>query len=76
MTRPRAHMVKGSELKLPAPIAEVTVLIYGWEPGKSEIRVRFPDEALPGVANAEAMQAKFANLVLAELEHALPQIGK
>jgi len=56
---------------LPSPIAEVQILVYAWERGRSEIRVKFPDEAVSGRQGAAEKQAAFRTLVLAELQDGL-----
>jgi hypothetical protein len=64
MARPTASIE--TDVKQPPAIGEVTVIIYGWEPGQCEIRVRFPDDARPGLRNAEARQSEFNDLVMAD----------
>ena len=52
-------------------IGEVTVLVFDMKPGQSEIRVRFPSDALAGARGASAKQAAFRDLVMDELGKAL-----
>jgi hypothetical protein len=73
MTRPTASIE--TDVQQPPAIGEVTVVVYGLEPGQCEIRVRFPDDALPGMPNAVARQNAFNGLVMAELKRALPELG-
>ena len=73
MARPTASIE--TNVQQPPAIGEVTVIVYGWEPGQCEIRVRFPDDALPGTRNAVARQSQFNGLVMAELKRSLPKLG-
>jgi hypothetical protein len=52
-------------------IGEVTVLVFALKPGQSEVRVRYPKDALPGQAGASAKQSHFHQLVLDELQRSL-----
>jgi hypothetical protein len=61
---------------LPSPIAEVQILVYALERGRSEIRVRLPDEAVSGRAGAARKQAAFRSLVLAELDEGLKALSE
>lgn len=52
-------------------IGEVTVLVYALKTGRSEVRVRYPTNALPGQPGARAKQDQFHSLVLDELQKSL-----
>lgn len=52
-------------------IGEVTVLVFAAKPGQSEVRVRYPKDALPGQVGASAKQSDFHQLVLSELQRSL-----
>lgn len=56
-------------------IGLVTILIYDWAPGQSEIRLRLPAEAQPGQPNALAEQSRFRARVMADLDDALRELG-
>lgn len=71
MPAPTPHQVSGTPPNLPGPpIAEIQILVYSWDRGKSEVRVRFPDEAQPGAPQAAANQARLRQLAAAELNDA------
>jgi len=72
MPAPTPHAVAGAPANLAGePIAEVQVLVHGWERGNSEVRVKFPEEAQPGRRGAAANQARFRRHVIGELEDVL-----
>jgi hypothetical protein len=72
MPGPTPHAVSGTPPNYPgAPIAEVQILVHGWERGNSEVRVKFPEEAQPGRRGAAANQARFRAHVIGELEDVL-----
>lgn len=76
MTKPVAEVVSEPQSRLPDPIAEVHVLVYGWERGKTEVRVKFPAEAISGKPGAAARQDQFRNLVLAELDESIRVLSR
>lgn len=53
-----------------AAVGEVTVLVFALKPGQSEVRIRYPTDALPGNAGAGQKMDKFHALVMDELESA------
>ena len=59
----------------PEPIGEVTVLVFDWQPGKTEVQVVFPDEAKSGQAGAGKKQAEFRALILSEVDQALTALS-
>lgn len=58
-----------------SPIGEVTVLIYDWQPGKSEVRVRYPETALQGTS-VPAQQESFRTLVMGELQRSMRTLSE
>jgi hypothetical protein len=56
-------------------IASVTILVFDWAPGQSEIRLKLPAEAEPGQPNAAAAQAKFRTRIIADLDDAIRILG-
>jgi hypothetical protein len=56
-------------------IGSVTVLVYSWTPGASEVRVKFPAGAVPGEPNAVAEQGRFRERVIADVVEALTILG-
>ena len=56
-------------------IGSVTILVYGWDPGRSVISLQFPTEALPGQPDAVSQQAKFKARLLADLDDAFNELG-
>jgi hypothetical protein len=48
MEQPVPSVEREPRFPLPDPIGEVHVLVYGWERGKTEVRVKFPAEAASG----------------------------
>jgi hypothetical protein len=71
MEQPVPSVVREPRFPLPDPIGEVHVLVYGWERGKTEVRVKFPDEPASGNPDAATKQAEFRSLVLAEVDDCL-----
>lgn len=72
MAGPKPHMASqppGYDER--SAIGEVTVLVFEMKPGRTEVRVRYPKDALPGASGAEKMQADFHRLVLDELQKSL-----
>lgn len=69
MPRPTPHLARNGDPRV--PIGEVQILVYAWERGQSEIRVRFPNEALVDPAT----KTRFARLVMAELQRSLSTLG-
>lgn len=59
-----------------SPIGEVRILVYGLEPGQTEVQVRFPDDAVTGRAGASRKQAKFRELVVSEMNGAFETFGR
>lgn len=57
------------------PIAVINMLIYSWEPGQTEVQIRFPDETRPDRSGAVAKQTEFRNLVTTELRQALDALA-
>lgn len=57
------------------PIGFVTILLYGWEPGLSEVRLKFPPGAEAFQPNAAAEQARFRARMVADLDEAIAQLG-
>lgn len=60
---PAEHMAK-------QPLGSVTVLVYDWSPGQTEVQIQWPKVALPGAQTATTHQARFRDLVNAELKDA------
>jgi hypothetical protein len=56
-------------------IASITILVFDWGPGQSEVRLKLPAEAEPGQPNAVAEQAKFRARVIADLDDAIRLLG-
>lgn len=61
--------------RMESTIASITILMYDWAPGRSEIRLKFPIEAEPGQPNAIAEQSRFRARVIADLDDALRELG-
>lgn len=55
----------------PTPLGEVHVYVYGWEPGKCEVSVAFPEGARNDDPDAAIKQDQFRQLVLAELDKSI-----
>jgi hypothetical protein len=56
-------------------IASITILMYDWAPGRSEIRLKLPAQAEPGQPNVIAEQNRFRARVIADLDDALRELG-
>jgi hypothetical protein len=50
------------------PIGQVTMLVYAWTPGQTEIQVQIPAEAQGTGPGPAAKRAEFASLILSELQ--------
>lgn len=53
----------------------VTVLVYDWPNGQTEVQIQWPKEATSGAGNYLASQDRFSNLVRSELDAALRDLS-
>lgn len=74
MAPPRASLTPPAGTSFPAPIAQVTVVVFGMNQGQSAIEVSYPLAAQPGLTDAKPNQAAFHSLVLAELQTAFQKL--
>jgi hypothetical protein len=58
-----------------SPIGEVTVLVFGWEAGQTEVRIRFPESALGSASEAVKDRERFRDLILREVGNGLNTLG-
>jgi phosphatidate phosphatase APP1 len=56
-------------------IASITILVFDWAPGQSEVRLQLPAEAEPGQSNAVAAQAKFRARLITDIDDAIRLLG-
>jgi hypothetical protein len=72
---PSVAPLPSQDLSIESAIGSITILIYDWAPGRSEIRLKLPAEAKPGQPNAIAEQNRFRARVIADLNDALRELG-
>jgi hypothetical protein len=70
MTGPKPTAHAASDVPERPVIGWVQVLVYAREPGQSEVRISWPDDALDESAAGAARRQKFLRLVSSELESA------
>lgn len=56
-------------------IGSVTILVYDWASGQSQVRMQFPPEAQSGQPGALAAQAKFRARLITDLDDAFRILG-
>jgi hypothetical protein len=67
---PSAAPLPSQNSSIESTIASITILMYDWAPGRSEIRLKLPAQAEPGQPNAIAEQNRFRARVIADLDDA------
>jgi hypothetical protein len=72
---PSVAPLPSEDSRIESAIGFITILIYDWAPGRSEIRLKLPAEAKPGQPNATAEQDRFRARVIADLDDALLELG-
>jgi len=76
MAKPRPTLSAENPAAKMSPIGEVHILVYDWKPGRSEVQIRFPPDALPGAPDFATLQPRFQKLIRDEFEDALETFGK